>query len=348
VNKAVTRIPDHLSLVPRTIVAGFPGSALLTDASGRVLAANAAAAELADRAAKGELPIAELAREAGGAGHPAQRDIDVERADGRVHLDVIALPLVHGSSTYVLVLGRESTLERNFIDALVSSRQFFKDLVSCSSDFAWETKPDGTFAFVSNRGAIGYSARDLFGRSATALRIAPPDGSEPGPFPFSSRDPLTDVEVWLTAADGAPACLLTSCVPVFDEQRAWLGARGVCRDVTEARRRDAALKRLRDREQLIGEIVDAIRTEVEPAEIFAAAVASSATTFRAHYCWIVRTFADGRFTRPQRSGGPGGEVPAALADAVAAQLGARPTTCSFVKATPPGTSLQDSRVTRAR
>jgi len=322
VTTTVVKIPDELTLTPRAIVAGFPGPALLLDSGGHVLAANQPGAELADGVRLGKTPrIGEIAREAAAHGRPAQGDIEIMRGDDPTTLDIIALPLSHRTTMFVLVLARESTLERNFINALVSSRQLFKDLVSCSSDFAWETKADGTFAFVSNRGALGHGARELFGRSPANMRVAPPDGSEPGPFPFDSREPLNDIEVWLEDALGEPACLLTSCVPVFDEQRVWLGARGVCRDVTEARKRDSALRRLRDREHLIGEIVNAIRTEVEPGEIFDAAVRSTATTLRATHCWVVRRFSDGRFTRPLRYAGPGGEPSSDLSESVAAQLG---------------------------
>ena len=71
-------------------------------------------------------------------------------------------------SRFVLALSRESTTERNLIDALIASRQLFKDLVACSSDFAWETLPDGSFGYVSSKGALGYS-----GARAQQTKCAP-------------------------------------------------------------------------------------------------------------------------------------------------------------------------------
>ncbi len=99
--------------------------------------------------------------------------------------------------------------------------------------------------------------------------------------------------MWLFDADGKPACLLTSCVPVVDEHGTWQGTRGVCRDVTQARERDAALDRARNRERLLGDIVDAIRTQVEPARMLEEAARATAGALPADHCWILRTDSTG-------------------------------------------------------
>jgi hypothetical protein len=86
------------------------------------------------------------------------------------------------------VLSRESTLERNFVNALVSSRQLFKDLVGCSSDFAWETDAAGVLGFVSGHGALGYGVRELFGRAPRTMLVES-DGDVAAPYPFETRLP---------------------------------------------------------------------------------------------------------------------------------------------------------------
>ena len=77
----------------------------------------------------------------------------------------------------VALVAHDVTSDRNLTNALVASRQLFKDLVGCSSDFAWETQIDGTFNFVSPRGALGFSARELEGRPARDLL----DANQPQP-----------------------------------------------------------------------------------------------------------------------------------------------------------------------
>ena len=58
--------------------------------------------------------------------------------DNPATMSVSLLPLrAPDGSARVLLLGRETTVERGIISALVESRRLFRDLVMCSSDFAW-------------------------------------------------------------------------------------------------------------------------------------------------------------------------------------------------------------------
>ncbi len=178
--------------------------------------------------------------------------------EGGTALLVSLLPLATDQGRLVLVLGRDVTLERNMARALLDSRQRYKDLVSCSTDFAWETNVAGRFGFVSPRGALGYHAYELEGRSAREFRaetsdlpeelaLPAPDSARanqpPATWPFESALTLDSVEVWLTRKDGTIGCYEVSSLPVAATDGEWIGARGVCRDVTEVRRRDAELKR---------------------------------------------------------------------------------------------------------
>ena len=166
--------------------------------------------------------------------------------DNPATMSVSLLPLrAPDGSARVLLLGRETTVERGIISALVESRRLFRDLVMCSSDFAWETNEQGAFGFVSPRGALGYSVAELNGR--LAYDMLDRAVTEPEIFPFDTRVQLEDAEVHLLTSEGASACLLVSCIPVFSTGGDYKGARGVCRDVTDARARDAELERVRRR-----------------------------------------------------------------------------------------------------
>ncbi len=216
--------PAALSLAPAKLLADFPGPALICDAHGQVLSANARGADLAAAlAGAAEARLRALLARAASRLEPLMTKARLDKAgvDGGTVLDLTLVPLVHGEGVRVLVLGRDATLERNLTNALAASRELFRDLVQCSSDFAWETGRDGAFGFVSARGALGYSARELNGRPARDLLHAQWDD---GSLPFESSEPLEDVEVWVRRADGAVACLLTSAVPVHGEA-AWEGLR---------------------------------------------------------------------------------------------------------------------------
>ena len=249
-------------------MAQFAGPALVTDAYGGLAAANDPAAALATALEGGQAPalvaaIAAVARSRSA----AYEKVEVPTANGQQTVDLVLLCLgEHGER--VLVLGRDASVEHNLINALIASRRLFKDVVGCSCDFAWETREDGTFGFVSPRGAIGYHAHELNLRHPRTLLHG--DHEPPEILPFASQSSVIDEEVWLARADGTAACLLTSCVPFFSETGRWMGARGLYRDVTESRARDAALSVLRTRDMLLGKIVDSIRNELDPKRMLAA------------------------------------------------------------------------------
>ncbi len=237
-------------LSPEALIPVFPGPAALFDENGAVLQANRAAAPLLEALAADQLVALAAALDASLAdGLPRQEKADLPGLRGGTALQVTLLP--HGQSqdqgqpvSRLLLLGRDTTLERNLLQALMQSRQLFRDLVACSSEFAWETKPDGRFGFVSPRGALGYTARELEGRRPEDF-TAPdaPETPRPSLWPFEAGTPQDAVELFLVRKDGSIGCFEVSSVAVRDAKGAFAGARGVARDVTEARERLEALRR---------------------------------------------------------------------------------------------------------
>jgi diguanylate cyclase (GGDEF)-like protein/PAS domain S-box-containing protein len=232
-------------LDPAMLVPQFPGPAALLAGDGRALLANDAAAPLLQALAEQKLPgLAAAMTAAMRDGQMRQDRADLPGLRGGTALQVTLIPMGDTAARQLLLLARDGTLERNLISALMQSRQLFKDLVSCSTDFAWETKPDGRLGFVSPRGALGYTARELEGRNARDL-VAPesPETPLPASMPFEAQAPQDSTEIFLQRKDGSVGCFEVSCLPVRDPQGNWLGARGVARDVTEARERVDALRR---------------------------------------------------------------------------------------------------------
>lgn len=267
-----------------SFLSGYPGPAVLIRAGGSVLAANGQGAGLGTLIEREVVPeIAELMENAFAKDAIASGSITLSGARGEAVFEITVVPQDGGKT--VLVLARDLTMERNLRSALVESRQRFKDLVEASSDFAWEVGVDSTFVFVSSRGAIGYKAEELVGKKPEAFVINP---EEYAPLPFLSDRPLDDIEMWLRQADGSTACVLVSCLPLLSEDGTWQGARGICRDVTEEREREAALTRARNREQLLNYIVSTIRDEVEPYNMLTAAAAATARALGAAGCRIYR------------------------------------------------------------
>jgi diguanylate cyclase (GGDEF)-like protein/PAS domain S-box-containing protein len=275
-----------LTFTPNNALKRHAGPALLADRFGDIVAANAAATALVAALREGALPAlaGRMARVATD-GLPHSEKVEVPGTNGGQALEVSLIPHGHApDDVSVLLLARDVTADRNLTQALVASRQLFKDLVTCSSDFAWETKADGTFSFVSPRGALGYTAHELAGKPARGLI----DRQHPigGLLPFGSDLPVYSVELWVKRKDGKSACLLVSSVPVLDDDGHRLGARGVCRDVTLARERDMALERARNRERLQNRLIDTIRNEVDPRRMLTVAAESIAGALAAAHCWV--------------------------------------------------------------
>ena len=276
------------------IVDRFPGPAFIAAGDATVVHFNRDGAVLARRLS--EPPLARLCQaieQCAARGLPAAEPVQTGKGDTTRSYRAILLPgdtVPSSPGPYVLVLCHDLTYETNLTSALIDSRKRFKDLVDCSTDFTWETDGQGQFSYVSPKGAIGYSAIELLARPAGDLLSA--DHAAPEPLPFATRTPVDAAETWLSAKDGTAVCMIISALPVVDEAGVWAGARGVGRDVTEPRARDAALDRARARERLLGRIVSSIRDQVEADEMLAAAARETARAADAGLCRVWRRDGD--------------------------------------------------------
>ncbi len=234
---------------------------------------------------------------------PLIQTVGLETEKGLSFYDLSVTPTQEG----YLIFGKDSSLEHNLRAALMDSRQRFKDLVEISSDFAWEVGAEGNFIFVSQRGAVGYEPDELIKKHPEEIVIK--RDRKKSFNPFLSKRKLEREEVWVVRPDGEPACLTVSCLPLFDEDNNWVGARGVCRDITDERERDAALARAYHRDQLLAYIVKTIRDEVEPSNMLSAAANATARALSANGCQIYRRKPDSGMVVDSSFGDVPKEVP---------------------------------------
>lgn len=177
-------------------------------------------------------------------------------------------------------------------DALVESRQRFKEIVEASGDFAWETDADGKFVFVSPGGTLGHAPADMVGKSA---RFFFADEGTHRNSPFTAREATRDVEIRLRCADGATAILRTSAVPVLAKDGAPTGTRGVCRDITDERRQHDEFVAMQLREAQMGRIVRAAASEVDPEAMLQTALSETRNALGADYVDLRRPGDEGDF-----------------------------------------------------
>jgi PAS domain S-box-containing protein len=249
----------------------FPGPVLVVARNGVVLSANPCAESVARLLQSGLTAELRDALNTALTGKVAQVTpllVDRKKTNGDAGqaLDLVVLPWAEGAAA--LLLGRDITLERSQRNALIDSRQRYKDLVEASGDFAWEVDAGGRFAFVSPRGALGFTASELVGQGVRALLVGTDDA---GTSPFVTRVPVERVEVRLRDTQGKTACLTATALPLHGPDGGWLGARGICRDITAERAHEAAVGRARHRQQLLAYILRMVRDELAPLRLLEAA-----------------------------------------------------------------------------
>ncbi|CAA6604048.1 FOG: GGDEF domain [Rhodospirillaceae bacterium LM-1] len=273
------------------VLTSSKAAVLTVTQDGHVLASNPSAQPLVEAISEGHTPeVMGYIGRAAVTGKPMNESVLLPGISGPIYYELAILPLAAPGT--VMVFGRDVTLERNLRLALVESRQRYKDLVEISSDFSWETGLDGRFVFVTPRGALGFSAEELVG--SLPIRLLS-EGHEDQSSLFSARVAVEDTEVWMKRADGSLACVLVSAAPLLGPAGEWRGARGVCRDITMVRERDAALARASNRERLLTYIVRTIRDEVDPANMLMAAAEATARALSCAGCQIFRS-EEGKFT----------------------------------------------------
>jgi len=288
------------------LIADWPGPAARLTHEGRIAGANAQARPMLNEFAARTGDLGALAADIAQGGAARLDTVVVPGNAAPTTLDVTCVPLGDGA----MLLARDVSLAANMRNALADSRRRYKDIVEISSDFAWETDASGAFAFVSPQGALGWRADDLLGRKPVVFAIDPDDLSVADPF--LTQTPIAQTEQWVRTADGKDACVQISAVPLFAPDGSWKGARGLARDITEARERESELAEARNRERLIAHIVRAVRDEMEAGAMLRAAASETANALGAGCAiWRVQAAPD-ELPEFAAAACHGGELPASL------------------------------------
>ena len=280
----------------RKLLDGYPDAALMVRDDGGVIATNEKGLGLKALLEHNEAdPIPDMIQKAVVEKTVVVGPVLFKGLRGEILLEISVMPQLDPSgvaSGDLLVLSHDVTMERNLRSALVESRQRYKDLVEVSSDFAWEVDEKETYCFVSPDGALGFTPDDMIGRDPKDFII---DAEHYQPLPFLSDRPMDNVEVWMKTASGRDACVVVSCLPLSGENGDWCGARGICRNVTEDREREAALRSAQEREYLLGYIVNSIRDELDPLNMLTKAATATSQALGASGCRIYRKFGENEY-----------------------------------------------------
>ncbi|MGC8658740.1 MAG: PAS domain-containing sensor histidine kinase [Desulfomonilaceae bacterium] len=129
---------------------------------------------------------------------------------------------------------------------LSASENRFRDLVESMSDLVWELDQNGIFKYFSPRmkDLLGYEPEDALGATFPRFMSKKEEERLSGTVKsiFSSRKPFRGLETKHVHKDGHNVFLETSGVPIINTQGEFLGYRGVCRDITERKQAEEALR----------------------------------------------------------------------------------------------------------
>lgn len=182
-------------------------------------------------------------------------------------------------------------LEERLREALLDSRNRWRELVLLSADLAFETDSWGRFVFISPDPALGWPAATLLGQPAELL-LADTEGTV-GFNPFRTTRPVRHRRAWLKRPDGSGMCLSFSAAPITDEEGHILGARGVAQDTTEQDGDASAMAAALRRCEVLDHILWQMRQEVLAPKMMEQAMGSLATALGAEGCAVLDVLGSG-------------------------------------------------------
>jgi diguanylate cyclase (GGDEF)-like protein/PAS domain S-box-containing protein len=170
-------------------------------------------------------------------------------------------------------------------NALLDSRQRWRDLVDMTADFAFETDGQGRFSFVMPDPALGWSAVTLLGQPANRLLA---EVTASGSFnPFQTTRPIRRHRTWLKRPDGVLACIAFAAAPLLDAKGRQIGVRGLGIDVTEQDDAEGQMAAMRRRSEVLDHILTVMRHEMATPDVMRAALDALANALGAEGAAVI-------------------------------------------------------------
>lgn len=171
--------------------------------------------------------------------------------------EVSKIPLHDAEGNVIGVLGtcEDITERKQAQEALKSSKERFRNLVEISSDWVWEVDENAVYTYASPKiyDILGYQPQFMLGK--TPFDLMPPQEAERVANIFApivaAQQPFKCLENTNIHKDGHLVILETSGVPIFDGEGKFRGYRGVDRDITERKFREAVLRETQEQLQAI-------------------------------------------------------------------------------------------------
>ncbi len=180
-------------------------------------------------------------------------------------------------------------------EALLDSRQRWRDLVTMAADLVYETDSWGRLVFLAPETVLGWSAATLLSQPAELL-LADADGLS-GFNPFRITAPIRRRRAWLRRPDGSSVCLTIAAAPLFDSEGRLTGTRGLGQDVSEQDGHDARIAAALRRCELLDHILWHMRQEVLAENMMRSALEALVAALGAEGCAVIDMLGDGVASR---------------------------------------------------
>ena len=188
-------------------------------------------------------------------------DVFAEIAKIRTKLTAISLGILLVVSLLLVYSIRQTILadrerlgifqEREILmKSLEESKERYRNLIETTSDWIWEADSTGTYTYSSPRvqDLLGYLPEEILGK--TLLDIVSPQQAHTFIAAFNellrAQHTINGLENICLGKSGQIVVLENNAVPIFDAHGAFLGFRGIARDITERKVAMEELKKSRD------------------------------------------------------------------------------------------------------
>ena len=195
---------------------------------------------------------------------------------------LVAMPEMSGD---ILLVARDMTVQDKVTEALLASRNMFRDMLSDAVDFAWEVDLNGQFTYVGPNNVLGVLGNSLQGYVAQDFFWD--DGKAPARNPFKMDEVFETNPVRINL--GAKTYWVRFAgKPIFDQESGEkIGVRGVGMDMTSEMEKANEQKQNALRLSLLTQITSVIHNAKGSNELLSNSADTMAQVFRASQCWIV-------------------------------------------------------------
>lgn len=190
----------------------------------------------------------------------------------REHLEELVQSRTTDLEAVVEQLNQEVAHRRSAEATLRESEAKLHSFIETTSDWVWEIDRDACFTYVSDKitAVLGYEPLEVLG--APPWNLMPPEvakraSEEYAPY-ASCAKPFLHIENPHVHKDGSTVILETSGVPLFDSDGAFVGHRGINRDITKRKEIEAQLRESEAKYRTLVEQIPAITYIISMSEQF--------------------------------------------------------------------------------